>query len=166
MEQESAPSSGYSTPARSTPWTLPKVSSITGLLRRFTAEPLPPSRLTLSPTTSSYVNSNAGMDGSYTPPYRTASPWQPPPLYPIILRGYDPTTAQSAQLLNRTLAEEIRLLVPARLQLCEEWTLIYSLEQNGSSLKTLYEKSDDYRGLRNGFVLVVRDGGGGVSLHL
>jgi hypothetical protein len=102
------------------------------------------------------------MDGVYTPPYRTASPFQPPPLYPVSLKGYHPSTALSAQLLSRALAEEIRLLVPPRLQLCEEWNLVYSLEQNGVSLGTLYKKCEDLRGLRNGFVLVVKDGEGGV----
>jgi hypothetical protein len=50
----------------------------------------------------------------------------------------------------------------------EEWNLLYSLEQNGVSLATLYEKSEDYRGKRGGYVLVVRDGLGGVgsSNHL
>ena len=57
------------------------------------------------------------------------------------------------------------MLVPARLQLCEEWNLIYSLDQDGVSLGTLYKKCEDLRGLRNGFVLVVRDGDGGVSFN-
>lgn len=104
------------------------------------------------------------MDGSvYTPPYRAASPFQPPPLYPVSLKGYNASTTQSAQLLSRALAEEIRLLVPPRLQLCEEWNLVYSLEQNGVSLGTFYKKCDALRGLRNGFVLIVKDGEGGVS---
>jgi hypothetical protein len=98
------------------------------------------------------------MDGVYTP-HRTASPFQPPPLYPVSLKGNHPSTVP---LLSRALAEEIRLLVPPRLQLCEEWNLVYSLEQNGVSLGTLYKKCDALRGLRNGFVLVVKDGGGGV----
>jgi hypothetical protein len=62
------------------------------------------------------------------------------------------------------LAEEIRLLVPPRLQLCEEWKLVYSLEEHGVSLGTLYKNCEDFRGVRNGFVLVVRDGEGGVSI--
>lgn len=102
------------------------------------------------------------MDGVYTPPYRAASPFQPPPLYPVNLKGYQSGTSSSAQLLGKALAEEIRLLVPARLQLCEEWNLVYSLEQDGVSLGTLYKKCDDLRGLRNGFVLVVKDGEGGL----
>lgn len=39
---------------------------------------------------------------------------------------------------------------------------MYSLEQDGVSLGTLYNKCEDLRGFRNGFVLVVRDGEGGV----
>lgn len=73
-----------------------------------------------------------------------------------------PGTPESAQLLTKTLAEEIRLLVPPRLQLVEEWNLIYSLEEHGVSLGTLYKKCEDLRGVRNGFVLVVKDGDGGV----
>jgi hypothetical protein len=97
------------------------------------------------------------------PPKRRVSPFQPPPLYPLSLSGYKSSTPDSAQLLSKALAEEIRLLVPPRLQLCDEWKLAYSLEQDGVSLATLYEKSDLFRGQRSGFVLVVRDGSGGVG---
>jgi hypothetical protein len=103
------------------------------------------------------------MDGVFTPPRRKLSPFQPPPLTPLSLNGYKYNTQQSAKLLTKALAEEIRLLVPPRLQLVDEWHLAYSLEQNGVSLATLYEKSDDYRGKRGGFVLVVQDGSGGVN---
>lgn len=164
-------SSGTSTPgapaapALSASWHVPLPSTVshamTGLLRRFSTDP--PKSSTYSATKSS---TSGGMDGVYTPPYRTASPFQPPPLYPVSLKGYHPSTAPSAQLLNRALAEEIRLLVPPRLQLCEEWNLVYSLEQNGVSLGTLYKKCDALRGLRNGFVLIVKDGEGGVRFPL
>lgn len=103
------------------------------------------------------------MDGVYTPPKRTASPFQPPPLTPLSLMGYKSNTSESARLLTKALAEEIRLLVPARLQLVENWSLAYSLEQDGVSLATMYKKCDDYYGRRGGYVLVVRDGEGGVS---
>lgn len=63
--------------------------------------------------------------------------------------------------MSRALAEEIRLLVPARLQLVENWQLVYSLEQDGTSLSTLYALNEAYRGKRGAFVLVVRDGSGG-----
>lgn len=72
---------------------------------------------------------------------------------------------EKGKLLSKALAEEIRLLVPPRLQLVDEWSLAYSLEQNGVSLGTLYKKSEEYRGKRGGYVLVVRDGGGGVRLN-
>jgi hypothetical protein len=68
----------------------------------------------------------------------------------------------SGKLLNKALAEEIRLLVPPRLQLVDEWSLMYSLEQNGVSLATLYKNADEYRGKRGGFVLVIKDAGGGI----
>jgi hypothetical protein len=75
-------------------------------------------------------------------------------------------TSESAQLLSRTLAEEIRLLLPNRLELCDEWNLVYSLDQDGVSLGTLYKKCEELHGLRNGYVLVVRDGDDGVSLPI
>lgn len=109
-----------------------------------------------------FPDDNTSEHSVYTPPFRTASPMHHPPLCPLQLKGYSESTQASAQLLNRTIAEEIRLLVPPRLQLCEEWNLVYSLEQDGVSLGTLYKKCDELRGLRNGFVLTVRDGMGDV----
>lgn len=108
------------------------------------------------------------MDGSdsniYTPPHRTASPFQPPPLWPLTLTGWHIDTPDGAKLLSKGVAEEIRLLVPPRLQLVDQWELIYSLEQDGVSLGTMYKKCEDLRGRRNGYVLVVKDTDGGVSL--
>jgi hypothetical protein len=163
-------SSRHSTPPQSltASWSMPTTVShaVSGLLRRFSTDPTSGSKTNHSPVhsptypTSKHTN---GFDGVYTPPYRTASPFQPPPLYPISLKGYHDSTPASAKLLTKTLAEEIRLLVPPRLQLVEEWNLVYSLEEDGVSLGTLYKKCDDLRGLRNGFVLVVKDGDGGVS---
>lgn len=159
-------SSGTSTPALSASWNVPSTVShaVTGLLRRFSTEP--PNNQHGQPLNSSTFPlakpSNGAMSGVYTPPHRTASPFQPPPLYPVSLKGYQSGTSISAQLLTRALAEEIRLLVPPRLQLCEEWNLIYSLDQDGVSLGTLYKKCFDLQGMRNGFVLVVKDGEGGV----
>jgi hypothetical protein len=162
-------SSGTSTPALSASWNVPTSVShaVTGLLRRFSSDPPnshkgPPKHSSTYPPGKS--SNGSGRDGVYTPPYRTASPFQPPPLYPVSLKGYRSGTSSSAQLLSTALAEEIRLLVPARLQLCEEWNLVYSLDQDGVSLGTLYNKCDDLRGLRNGFVLAVKDGEGGVCL--
>jgi hypothetical protein len=161
-----ASSSGTSTPnALSASWNVPSSvsSAMTGLLRRFSSEtPGSHKGAPLHSPTYPPTSNSGNISGVYTPPYRTASPFQPPPLYPISLKGYRSGTSSSAQLLSRALAEEIRLLVPARLQLCEEWNLVYSLDQDGVSLGTLYKKCDDLRGLRNGFVLVVKDGDSGV----
>ncbi len=169
--QEHTPmSSGTATPIPSSSSFFPATIShaVTGFLRRLSTDPNleKGDSAPKQPTTFLAMSNNSsnGMDGVYTPPYRNASPFQPPPLYPLSLKGYSASTAPSAQLLSRTIAEEIRLLVPPRLQLCEEWNLVYSLEQDGVSLGTLYQKCEDLRGLRNGFVLVVRDGEGGVSL--
>jgi hypothetical protein len=104
------------------------------------------------------------VNGVYTPPHRTASPFQPPPLTPLTLSGVHASTSPSATILSRALAEEIRLLVPPRLQLHDTWSLTYSVEQDGTSLGTLYSKcSSPSLPKDNSFVLVVRDAGGGVS---
>jgi hypothetical protein len=108
---------------------------------------------------------NNGIDGVYTPPQmnRIASPMmRPPPLEPLSLRGFRDDTPDDARLLTTAIAEEIRIMVPARLSLVDEWALIYSLDQDGASLATLYEKCAEYEGRRVGFVLVVKDCEGGV----
>ncbi|PWW80624.1 TLD-domain-containing protein [Tuber magnatum] len=67
--------------------------------------------------------------------------------------------------MSPALAEEIRLLLPPRLQLHETWTLRYSLEQHGVSLSTLYDKTGAATAgaaARGGYVLVVRDSAGGI----
>jgi hypothetical protein len=171
VHEHTPTSSGRSTPTPppSSYMSSSLTSAVAGFLRRLSsdphAEPTNSHRSTKAKTFPAGVgSSDSRIDGVYTPPYRNASPFQPPPLCPLILKGYSESTAPSAQLLSRSLAEEIRLLVPPRLQLCDEWNLIYSLEQDGVSLGTLYKKCENLRGLRNGFVLVVRDGEGSVRL--
>lgn len=61
-----------------------------------------------------------------------------PPLPPLRLTGYKPTTRH--RLLTPGLADDIRNLIGARLQLYSEWKLVYSLEQHGASLNTLYTR--------------------------
>ncbi|KAL2115008.1 hypothetical protein VTJ04DRAFT_10671 [Mycothermus thermophilus] len=100
---------------------------------------------------------NGGSGGGY--PFDTSSP---PPLEPVQLVGFAEDTRQEARLLTPQLAEEIRLMVPARLGIVDEWRLVYSLEQDGASLATLYEKCARYQGVRVGFVLCVRDCEGGL----
>ncbi|CAI5758586.1 unnamed protein product [Candida verbasci] len=63
-----------------------------------------------------------------------------PPLSPLILHGY--TSSTRHKLLDLELASNIRDLLPARLQLFDQWELIYSFEQHGISLNTLYRNSN------------------------
>ncbi|KAL8909206.1 MAG: hypothetical protein Q9207_000380 [Kuettlingeria erythrocarpa] len=128
---------------------------VSGLYRRLT-EPNRVPASNLQPASSLDEH-----NGVYTPPRRTASPFQPPPLTPLLL---DPANASSSSvILTRALAEEIRLLVPPRLQLCESWNLVYSLEEDGVSLTTLYSKCQPWSIAKCGsFVLVVKDAAGGI----
>ncbi|KAL8779894.1 MAG: hypothetical protein Q9213_006716, partial [Squamulea squamosa] len=127
---------------------------VSGLYRRLTeTDPVPSSKAPLPPSLDMH-------NGIYTPPQRTASPFQPPPLTPLTLK---PGSASSSSvILTRALAEEIRLLVPPRLQLVESWSLAYSLEEDGVSLTTLYNKCDS-RSIPKGssFILVIKDAAGG-----
>ncbi|KAH7043782.1 hypothetical protein B0J12DRAFT_190720 [Macrophomina phaseolina] len=141
-----------STYAPSSFFTYPVSRTVSGLLRRISTEPsnnlkaqMPPG---LQPNTS-------GVPGLYTPPRRHASPFQPPPLTPLSLEGWKESTRERSRLLSRQLAEEIRLLIPPRLQLVETWKLAYSLEQDGVSLATLYKNCEELRGKRGGYVLVI-----------
>lgn len=141
-------------------------------MRRFSAEP--PSLVhshsyPADPSHSHAHGHNNGVDGVYVPPrfhetiQRTVSPMQPPPLEPVQLKGFAPDTPLSARILTQAIAEEIRIMVPTRLSIVDEWNLIYSLDQDGASLATLYDKCAKYSGRRVGFVLVVKDAEGGVS---
>lgn len=160
------PSSGAATPANGS-FIASSVSSLWGgLVRHFSI-----SDADSSPS-ASYRSRTFPSDGGHTPPHhnhhrrRTPSPTTmrgPPPLEPLQLRGFAPDTPAAARLLTPAVAEEIRTMVPARLSLVDEWRLIYSLEQDGASLATLYDKCSAFRGKRVGYVLVVRDCEGGVS---
>ena len=123
---------------------------VSSLYRRMTEPPEQPvGRLLDAPN----VSHNSGV---YTPPRRTASPFQPPPLTPLTLKSLG---SSRTRLLTRPLAEEIRLLVPPRLQLVDSWRLAYSLEADGASLATLYNSCENIssRSQRAGYVVVVRD---------
>lgn len=123
-----------------------------------------------NPSTSPISNSNSSSGGgggyqrsnlsSPPPNLRTVSSplLQPPPLTPVTLKDTG-SLVPSDVLLTSALAEEIRLLIPPRLQLMDTWRLVYSLARDGSSLATLYHKAADVarRSLRAGYVLVVRD---------
>lgn len=142
-------------------FTHPVNYTVSGLLRRLSVDeaPTPLARALSANYNGSMTDPTTGV---YFPPKRKLSPFQPPPLTPLQLKGYKDSTRGKTRLLSKALAEEIRLLVPPRLQLVDHWTLAYSLEQNGSTLSTLYGLCDQHRGKRGGFVMIVRDSGGGV----
>lgn len=154
-----------STPGASTPsqgssnyLSYPVSHVVSGLYRRLT-EPSPNRQQ--PPSLHSPSSQNLAKDmhnGVYTPPHRTASPFQPPPLTPLTLSGTTNST-----ILSKAVAEEIRLLVPPRLQLADTWSLAYSLEDDGVSLATLYNKcSSPHIPRGSSFILVVQDGAGAV----
>ncbi|GAA5956606.1 hypothetical protein JCM21900_003618 [Sporobolomyces salmonicolor] len=77
-----------------------------------------------------------------------------PTAQPIQLVGVRPGVAR---MLQEDVAERIRPSLPPRLRLSSRWTLLYSLDQHGISLHTLFANLD--RGLKTrdgGFVLVVK----------
>lgn len=139
-------------------FTHPLQYTVEGVLRRLSVDEAPTA---LARALSANFNGsmNDPTTGVYHPPNppRRLSPFRPPPLTPLELKGYKAATKGKSRLLSKALAEEVRLLVPPRLQLVDAWQLTYSLEQDGSALTTLYNKCDRHRGKRGGFVLVVRD---------
>lgn len=144
-------------------FTEPVTYTVKGLVRRL-SEDEAPTALARALSANYYGSMTDPTTGVFHPqktPLRKRSPFQPPPLTPLTLNGYKESTKGKAKLLRKAVAEEIRLLIPPRLQLMENWTLIYSLEQNGSTISTLYGLCDKYRGKRGGFVVVVRDSTGG-----
>ncbi|KAJ5154505.1 uncharacterized protein N7500_009944 [Penicillium coprophilum] len=156
----STPGSASQTPTQKPPYqsaasyfSYPVSHVVSGLYRRITDPDIAKDMPSVMPWSRSSSSSEV-----FTP-RRTASPFQPPPLTPLNLEI--PTAAHllQQQLLTRALAEEIRLLVPPRLQLAETWRLAYSLDRDGASLSTLYENCAEFshRSPRAGYVLVVRD---------
>ncbi|KAI4215669.1 MAG: hypothetical protein LQ349_009145 [Xanthoria aureola] len=154
-EPEAAPTPSSAQPSTKSYFSYPVSHVVSGLYRRLT-EPdrVPSSKAPPPPSLDVH-------DGVYTPPQRTASPFQPPPLTPLTLKTG--SASSSSVILTRALAEEIRLLVPPRLQLAESWSLAYSLEEDGVSLTTLYNKCAS-RSIpkSSSFILVIKDAAGGV----
>ncbi|ESK87364.1 oxidation resistance protein 1 [Moniliophthora roreri MCA 2997] len=80
----------------------------------------------------------------------------------VELKGRRETTVS---VLDGVLADEIRTHLPALSRLPKTWTLLYSLDQHGISLNTLYSRCEppplSASGLspRKGEVLVIKDGG-------
>lgn len=76
---------------------------------------------------------------------------------PINLIGYKPTTRN--KLLNPTICHEFRPLFPNRVQLYIDWKLVYSLEQHGASLHSLYDniRKASQPKKKIGYLLIVKD---------
>lgn len=166
---ETPPSCGAQTPpyndsrtstASSNSWNL---SNMWGIIRRFSSEDGHFGSQLDSVFEQQEKHGKDGINDVFNPVKRTASPFRPPPLDPIVLHGYKDNTPDKARLLSGAVAEEIRAMIPERLRILEDWNLIYSLEQDGASLATLYQRCRQYQGRRAGFVLVVRDQEGAVS---
>ncbi|QPG93832.1 oxidation resistance protein 1 [Epichloe festucae Fl1] len=132
----------------------------TGLMRRFSTED---TKVGSELDTEGHQNED-GANGVFTSAGQraaTANLFRPPPLEPLVLHGYRESTPSPSRLLTTAVAEEIRAMIPERLRIVEDWRLVYSLEQDGASLSTLYQKCRPLEGRRVGFVLVVKDQEGG-----
>lgn len=85
--------------------------------------------------------------------------FEEPPLTPLELKGYKSSTKH--KLLSPKLGEEIRQHIPSLLQINHTWHLLYSVEQSGTSLHTLYANCEPKYGenmnRRKGYILVVQD---------
>lgn len=167
-------SSGNATPTTSAPnsYLTGLVGGFGGLVRRFSDMTTGQAHLSGQKSPTGHGESplswphhlNNGVNGVYTPPFhRSASPMRPPPLEPLDLKGFRDDTNDASRLLTSVVAEEIRIMVPERQRIEDEWNLVYSLDQDGASLGTLYDKCSGFDGTRASFVLVVRDNEGGVS---
>lgn len=70
--------------------------------------------------------------------------------------------ANKNRILDSDLAENIRNLLPVRLQMAAEWHQVYSLESNGASLRTLYDQVKPKTKYQHGYIFILRDSLGGV----
>lgn len=114
------------------------------------SSPNPIERRSTFPTISTHKKEHASSmtDDDYLPP--------------VTLLGYSPKTKN--RLLTPEMCDELRPLMPTRIQLYQEWTLLYSLEQHGASLHSLYEKVKPESSVprRVGYVLVIKDRKNGI----
>ncbi|CAM1503692.1 Fc.00g012830.m01.CDS01 [Cosmosporella sp. VM-42] len=160
---ETPSSSGVQTPTNPNRASASYITNMfSGLIRRFSSEDsgFPSQADTAYDEHNGHIAKD-GINGVFTPVRRTVSPFRPPPLDPLVLHGYRDNTSDSAKLLTNGVAEEIRTMIPERLRIVDDWYLVYSLEQDGASLSTLYQRCQRFEGKRAGFVLVVKDQEGG-----
>ncbi|ODQ47065.1 hypothetical protein PICMEDRAFT_71188 [Pichia membranifaciens NRRL Y-2026] len=112
-----------------------------------------------SDSEKSYSNRSNSNGNSSVDSNSQLHEFEEPPLTPLSLSGYKSTTKH--RLLNPELAEEIRQHIPSLLQINHKWQLLYSVEQSGTSLHTLYSNCHPLFGenmnRRRGYILVVQD---------
>ncbi|SCU93647.1 LANO_0E04434g1_1 [Lachancea nothofagi CBS 11611] len=84
------------------------------------------------------------------------------PLPQVKLHGY--TESTKSRLLTPEICDEIRNLMPTRIQLYPDWHLLYSLQQHGASLHSLYDKvsPETKNPGRVGYILLIEDRRGGI----
>lgn len=92
--------------------------------------------------------------------YTPRRPRSPPPPPNIKLNGWDPRT--STRLLGPALAQDLWHALPERWQFTHEWDLVFSLEQHGCSLTTLYNNCAEVKDRFAFYLIVVGDTLGGV----
>ncbi|GAA5834750.1 hypothetical protein JCM11251_003653 [Rhodosporidiobolus azoricus] len=105
------------------------------------------------PSQSTRNRSTGGQVGGSTPSTGGAGAFDPA-AGAIRLVGVRPGVVR---VLDEDVAEGIRPSLPPRLRLSPKWTLLYSLDQHGISLSTLFSQLE--KGLKErdgGFVLVIR----------
>ncbi|KAM0787424.1 hypothetical protein ACM66B_003506 [Microbotryomycetes sp. NB124-2] len=84
----------------------------------------------------------------------------PDTVQPIQLLGVRPGVQRA---LDDDVAESIRPSLPPRVRICNKWTLLYSLDQHGTSIGTMYERMRfASRTGTGGIVIVVKDHKGAV----
>ncbi|GAA5855172.1 hypothetical protein JCM8547_008970 [Rhodosporidiobolus lusitaniae] len=124
-----------------------------------------PSRSTLTPSASSSSSSaSAGRAKTFPDPSTLQPRSRPAPspgggafdpaAQPIKLVGVRPGVQR---VLDEDVAEGLRPSLPPRLRLSPRWTLLYSLDQHGISLSTLFSQLE--KGLKDrdgGFVMVIK----------
>ncbi|SCU98812.1 LAFA_0G20274g1_1 [Lachancea sp. 'fantastica'] len=83
-------------------------------------------------------------------------------LPPVTLHGYIESTR--SRLLSPDICDELRNLMPTRIQLYSDWHLLYSLQQHGASLQSLFGRTapDQAVPARIGYVILIEDRKGGL----
>ncbi|KAJ1899065.1 oxidation resistance protein 1 [Kickxella alabastrina] len=75
---------------------------------------------------------------------------QLPPRRPVQLQGRNEDTPK---VLTATIAEELRLLLPVQQRLAKSWRLVYSMDQQGTSMHTMLTMCENEKEL----MLVIKD---------